>query len=298
MRSVPAGEQRGDREAPHHNTGAASHGAAGGEPDELTATPSGARFLANLAHQLRSPLSSLRVWVDLLGDPAAQASPESMKRLIEGIERATSRLERQITDVLEAGYLEAGTLTFEKSPVDAVQQLVLAVADTDHMARSRNVGIDLNTGEQPVTVVAADSRLRQIFGTFLSNAIKFSPVGGTVAVTVSASPVIAEDPASTVILEPAFDGAAYYFCISTDGPGLDRSLHRDIFRPIHRSAHSSARSAGGSGLGLAIAAGLIRLMQGGTWLRSGTDSGVQFEFSLMKAGGKSPRVTRPDGESI
>lgn len=243
----------------------------------------GVEFLSNLAHQLRSPLSSLRVWVDLLSDPAAIESPDGMKRLVEGIDRATSRLQRQITDVLEAGYLEAGTLTVAVSPVDLTEQLALAVSDMGQAARSRRVGIDLKFGSQPAAVLADPARLRQTIGCFLSNATRFSPVDGTVAVTTGPAARIAGDPLATTVLEPKFNGRAHYICISDSGPGIDPQLHGEVFKPFHRASRKGAHGGGGSGLGLAIAAGLIRLQHGGMWLRSGKSIGAEFEFSLPQA---------------
>ena len=243
----------------------------------------GIEFLSNLAHQLRSPLSSLRVWVDLLSDPAAFENPDSMKRLVDGIDRATTRLERQITDVLEVGYMEAGTLSVETEPVDATEQLLLAVSDTEQAARSRRVAVDLKFGDQFTSVIADSARLRQLIGCFLSNAIKYSPVGGTVTVTTGAAARIARDPAATTVLEPQFEGRAQYVCISDGGPGLDQELHDEVFKPFHKASRKNAYGGGGSGLGLAIAAGLLRLQRGGMWLRSGLNSGADFEFSLSQA---------------
>ncbi len=247
----------------------------------------GVEFLSNLAHQLRSPLSSLRVWVDLLNDPAALASPEDTKRLVEGIDRATSRLERQISDVLEVGYLETGTLTFETSPVDATQQITMAVADADYAARSRRISFDLNFGEQTAVVLSSETRLRQILAALFSNAIRFSPVGGTISVVSGRTPYIADKPKATKVLEPNFpkytDGA-HFICVSNEGPVIPPELHHEIFRPFQRAVRKDAHGGGGSGLGLAIAFGLIKLHGGGIWVHSdpteGQDSGAQFEFSL------------------
>lgn len=251
----------------------------------------GVQFLSNLAHQLRSPLSSLRVWVDLLGDPAALASPEDTKRLVDGIDRATSRLERQISDVLEVGYLEAGTLTFETSPVDATEQVVRAVADAEHTARSRRINFDLDFGDQQAVVLSSEPRLRQILGALFSNAIRFSPVDGTISVTSGSQSRIAANPGVTTVLAPElppFTERAHYICVSNYGPVIPAELHHEIFRPFQRAVGKDAHGGGGSGLGLAIAFGLIKLHGGGIWLRSnpddGPDSGTEFEFSLPEVG--------------
>lgn len=256
----------------------------------------GVDFLANLAHQLRSPLSSLRVWVDLLGDPAALTNPADTKRLVEGIDRATTRLERQISDVLEVGYLEAGTLSFEIAPVDAIEQILRAVSDAEHAARSRRINFDLNFGDQPVTVLSSETRLRQILGCLFSNAIRFSPVDGTISVNAGAKPRIADSPDATIILEPNFSRHSQfaqipeppvqmqYICVSNAGPIIPQELHHEIFQPFQRAVRKDAHGGGGSGLGLAIAIGLVKLHGGGMWLRSdpasGPDSGAEFEFGL------------------
>lgn len=245
------------------------------------------QFLSNLAHQLRSPLSSLRVWVDLLNDPAALASPDDMKRLVEGIDRATSRLERQISDVLEAGYLQAGTLSIETGLVDATEQLALAVSEAEHAARSRRIKIDIKFGDRPAIVTASAPRLKQIIGCLFSNAIRFSPVDGTITVATGSNSRIAGDPATTTILEPQFEGRSHYICVSDSGPGITPELHASVFRPFYRATRKDAHGGGGSGLGLAIALGLLKLHKGGMWLKSGLNEGAEFEVSLPQAGQKA-----------
>ncbi len=255
--------------------GATQDGTASGAENGLSI-----EFLANLAHQLRSPLSSLRVWVDLLGDPGAVAGPDDMKRLMEGIDRATSRLERQISDVLDAGYLETGMLSVETDSIDAMEQLIEAVAGAEHAARSRRISFDLKFGDQPVTILANPDRLHQILCNLISNAVRFSPVGGTITLTTGSTARIAGDSSVTTVLEPRFEGQAHYVCISDTGPGIAPGLHSEVFKPFHRSVPSGTRGGGGSGLGLAIAIGLLKLHLGGMWLRSSVNNGAEFEFSL------------------
>ncbi len=256
----------------------------------------GIDFLANLAHQLRSPLSSLRVWVDLLQDPATLQNPDGTKRLVEGIDRATSRLERQISDVLEVGYLQAGSLSIELGPVDAAEQIALAAAEADFAARSRRINIDLDLEDGNLTVQANEKRLRQIIDCFLSNAIRFSPVEGTVAISAHIRPRIAGTPGATTILEAdETDGRTVYICISNTGPIIPGDLHSDIFLPFQRAVRKDGHGGGGSGLGLTIARGLVELHGGGLWVRSdatkGSDSGADFEFS-MPAGPQERKVSQ------
>ena len=250
---------------------------------ETASNPLGAEFLSNLAHQLRSPLSSLRVWVDLLNDPAALASPADMQRLVEGIDRATTRLERQITDVLEAGYLEAGTLTVSPTPINAFEEIVQAVASTEQAAKSRRVAVRLDLDSHNSTVMADRPRLKQIMVCLLSNAIKFSPVGGSVTVSAGPSAQIAGDSEATTVIEPTFEGRSLYVCVSDSGAGITKILHHEVFKPFYKASRKDAHAGGGSGLGLAIVAGLVGLHHGGIWLRSSPNGGTDIEISLPQA---------------
>jgi signal transduction histidine kinase len=249
----------------------------------------GAEFLSNLAHQLRSPLSSLRVWVDLLKDPSATASLKDLDKLVEGIDRATSRLERQITDILEAGYLEAGTLSITPRPVEMVAQVADAVESVEQSARSRRITVDLRVENGALRVMADPPRAQQVLQALISNAVKFTPVGSTVSVTLSTvrpaehGSIGAGGPVCTWLTEPVTPVRAVYVTVRDGGPGIDPSLHREIFKPFFRASRHGIPGGGGSGLGLAIALGLVRLHGGEMWVKSEPGDGAEFGFSLPAA---------------
>jgi signal transduction histidine kinase len=256
----------------------------------------GAEFLSNLAHQLRSPLSSLRVWVDLLKDPSATASLKDIDKLVDGIERATSRLERQITDILEAGYLEAGTLSITPRPVEMVTQVADAVESVEQSARSRRIAVDLRVEDSALRVMADPPRAQQILRALVSNAVKFTPVGSTVSVTLSTArpaehgAVGESGPVCTWLTEPVTPVRAVYVTVRDGGPGIDPVLHREIFKPFFRASRHGIPGGGGSGLGLAIALGLVRLHGGEMWVKSKPGEGAEFGFSLPAA---SPTASEP-----
>lgn len=254
-------------------------------------------FLSNLAHQLRSPLSSLRVWVDLLKDPSAIKNPADLRKLVDGIDRSTNRLERQITDVLEAGYLQAGTLTISPRPVDLLDAVTEAIAHSEQAARARKVSIGLHAEDTGLMAMADRSRLLQIVESLVSNSIKFSTVGSSVTINISAerpetAPMegsqasVGAGGVSTMVARPEIDGDAVYVTIRDSGPGVEPSLHREIFKPFYRTKRAGAPGGGGAGLGLVIALGLVKLHGGELWLRSDSGEGAEFGFSLPAAPGE------------
>lgn len=256
----------------------------------MAAMGADSEFLSNLAHQLRSPLSSLRVWVDLLKDPSATTGQQDLHKLVDGIDRATSRLERQITDILEAGYIEAGTLSISPQPVEMAPEVINAIESVEQAARSRRITVDLRVEDGIFPVMADTQRVRQVLHSLISNAAKFTPVGGKVGVTISTQrpaghPATDDQPSPrcTWLTEPVTPVMAVYLTVSDGGPGIDPSLHREIFKPFFRASRHGIPGGGGSGLGLAIALGLVRLHGGEMWVRSEPGDGAEFGFSLPAA---------------
>jgi signal transduction histidine kinase len=248
-----------------------------------------AEFLSNVAHQLRSPLSSLRVSVDLLKDPAAVRNLEDVSRLMEAIDRAASRLDRQIKDLLEAGYLQAGTLSVNPRIAPLGPAVTAAVGSVEKLARSRKVALAVNIGPEPLQVIADIERVEQITASLLSNAVKFSPVGSTVSVRVYACPDGPSADADNAGVETTFLtrplGARSYVCVAVhdSGPGVAPTAHRRIFSPFNRGSDNGIAPGGGAGLGLSIALGLVRLNKGAMWVRSSTGMGAEFGFSVPAA---------------
>jgi len=153
-------------------------------------------FVVTLATELRTPISSLRVSFDLLKDPEAiRNNPVESNRLVENIERSIVRLERQASDLLEVGYIHNGNLTLAKEPL-LVSEPVLAAIDISRPAATlRKVAIELEMEPDLPRVITDGLRLTQIVSHLLSNAIKFTPVGGSVVIDLPpiALPLIISD---------------------------------------------------------------------------------------------------------
>ena len=153
-------------------------------------------FVVTLATELRTPISSLRVSFDLLKDPEViRNNPVESNRLVENIERSIVRLERQASDLLEVGYIHNGNLTLAKEPL-LVSEPVLAAIDISRPAATlRKVAIELEMEPDLPRAITDGLRLTQIVSHLLSNAIKFTPVGGSVVIDLPpiALPLIISD---------------------------------------------------------------------------------------------------------
>lgn len=241
-----------------------------------------AGFVITLATELRTPISSLRVSFDLLKDPdAVRNNPEESKRLIGNIERSISRLERQASDLLEVGYINTGSLSLIKQPINMSEPILAAIDISRSSAALRQVAIELEMEPDVPRVVADGFRLTQIMTHLLSNAIKFAPVGESVVISLSSgnddaadnsgnnqSPV-EEDQTESVIVR-----------VTDSGPGIREAHFERIFEPFYRITGEGIEGGAGVGLGLSIVKGLVELHGGRVWVRSTPREHTEFGFSI------------------
>ena len=142
-------------------------------------------FIITLAQELRAPITSLKGSYELLKDPEhIRTNPTETKRLMENVERSILRLERQTSDLLEVGYLRTGSLKLVTQPIDLTEPILAAIDISRPEAVQRQVAIELDLQPELPMVIADCYRLTQVITHLLSNAIKFTPVYGSVVLTV------------------------------------------------------------------------------------------------------------------
>ncbi|MCI0803718.1 MAG: HAMP domain-containing histidine kinase [Chloroflexi bacterium] len=238
-------------------------------------------FIITLAQELRAPITSLKVSYELLKDPnPVRLSAAETKRLLENIERSISRLERQTSDLLEIGYLRSGSLNLITQPVDLTEPILAAIDISRPAAAQRHVAIELDLQPDLPTVFADGYRLTQVMTHLLSNAIKFTPVRGSVVITVETgfsdfdsgaeNRQKTEDPAPDLIIARVID----------HGPGVREAHLELIFEPFYRISGEGIEGGAGVGLGLAIVKGLIELHSGTVWVKSAPGEVTEFGFSI------------------
>jgi signal transduction histidine kinase len=199
-------------------------------------------FLATVSHELRTPLNAVLGWVYLLR--TGKLDQDTSSRGLESIDRNV-RLQAQLTrDLLDVSRALTGKLQVESRPAtlgDAVRQALSAV---ESAARAKGVSVRASVPETPVVVLGDESRLRQIAWHLLTNAIKFTPRGGTVDLLVEGSEAEAR------------------LTVTDSGPGIDPEFLPRIFDRFTQADPSPTRAAGGLGVGLALVRELVELHGG------------------------------------
>jgi two-component system, chemotaxis family, CheB/CheR fusion protein len=231
-------------------------------------------FLATLSHELRGPLHTIALHTDLLLAGAA-GDPDRARSSGQAIARAAEGLERIIGDLLDVSAIVAGKVSLKRKPVD-LRGVVGAALDAVRSAATRK-RVDLSFEHDGVTTVVGDeTRLLQVVGNLVGNAVKFTPTGGTVAVELEQT-----------------DGTAR-IRVSDSGQGIAPDFLPHVFDRFVQADGSNARAHGGLGLGLAIVRDLVRLHGGNVRAESdGPGTGAAFTVELPSA---PRRAARPDTE--
>jgi signal transduction histidine kinase len=217
--------------------------------------------IAMLVHDLRHPLSSLRLIATLLEDEGQP--PDERRHSVETIRRMCTDMSRLVDGVLMASRLEAAVFAVQKSPAEVAAVVEPCLLAFRPIATSRQVTLEWQ-GRGNVPVEIDIGKLRQVVDNLVGNAIKFASRGGRVCLRAWAA-------GERVILE-----------VADDGPGVAPDERAEIFDPYRQGA--SGRASGGTGLGLAIARGIAEAHGGGIEVGASDLGGAAFRLWLPAMG--------------
>jgi signal transduction histidine kinase len=227
-------------------------------------------FVASVNHELKTPLTSLQGYGELLSDGAVSAEEAGPVVLAE-----TARLQRLVGDLMEAGRLDSGTFAVREQTVPLDD--VAAAVQSRFAATAESFGISLEAGHEPAgeaSVLADADRLVQVVSNLTENALRCTPAGGSVRIVVA-------PPALIRVVDT--------------GPGLAEEDLPHAFDRFYLYERCGKDRPVGTGLGLSIVKELTEAMHGTVSVESEVGVGTVFEVELPPACGASPAETTPDG---
>lgn len=228
-------------------------------------------FLANVSHDLRSPLTSIGGYVEAMIDGAVPEDKLSSYLLL--IREQTQRMNRLVSDLLEMARLEAGQVSINPAPYNLTEWVRRLLAGLDPEFMRRSLRFELTGDPDDVWVLADPHRIDQVLSNLLLNAIQFSPNGHKVEVSIVRK-----------------DGHAVV-SVRDEGVGIDRDNLEKIWQRFYKS--DKARSAhAGSGLGLSIVKHVLDLHGSSIRVDSRKGEGSRFSFDLPLA---APPAARSAG---
>jgi two-component system, OmpR family, sensor kinase len=218
------------------------------------------RVLQDLSHELRSPMARLQLILDLA---QRSGTPAAAERYFRQAEQEIARLDRMTGDMLALSRMEGGLPGMERERLDFVELVHDGLRQAALEADARRIRLQWLPAEGPVDVVGSSVLLERALGNLISNAIKYSPEGASVELSVR-----------------AVDGQAE--CLVRDhGHGVPEAELDSLFRPFFRG--SNAAHAEGHGLGLAIAQRVAKAHGGEILARNGDDGGLEVRLQLPLA---------------
>jgi PAS domain S-box-containing protein len=232
------------------------------------ATQMKSKFLASMSHELRTPLNAIVGFSDLLAEQTAGGLNDKQKRFVNHIKQGSSHLLQLINDILDLSKIEAGQLELRCENFRVKDALPEVLSTIRPLAMAKNITVE-DTLEADWAVYADRVRFKQILYNLVSNAVKFTPKGGRIAIDCHQ------------------DENSIRISVTDTGIGIrpeDQAIIFDEFRQVEGTAEANHQ---GTGLGLAITKRLVEQQGGRISVESELDKGSRFIFTLP-AGSTSP----------
>jgi two-component system sensor histidine kinase ResE len=196
-------------------------------------------MLADVSHELKTPLTAMRGYVETLHMSDVDLDPATRQRYFATLARETVRLDRIVKDLLDLARLENGVIAFE-ARLFAIARVFAHVAERhEQEARSRRISITTHVAEEADQVWADPDRLEQVIENLVANALRHTPDGGSIE------------------LRAATDGGVVVLSVVDSGAGISADHVPFVFDRFYKVDAARSNGSGGSGLGLSIAKAIV-----------------------------------------
>ena len=233
-------------------------------------------FLALVSHELRTPMSVVLGWVTVMREQ--RLNPERAANALGAIERNAQILSRLVDDVLDRSRIATGTLKLDRHLISLMTVIRAAVDQMRSRIESAGLTLDLTEPPAEPKILGDSVRLQQVLTNLLTNAVKFTPSGGHISVTVT------QDHSRATVI------------VSDSGAGIPAALLPHVFDPFRQGPQTGGPSSSpGLGLGLAIARDLIEQHEGSiTATSDGPGLGSSFTIALPLAASPARPAGTPE----
>lgn len=216
-------------------------------------------FIGIASHELKTPVTSIKVYAQTLGIRFKKANDHKSAELIDKMDSQLNRLTKLIADLLDVTKIQGGKLQFDLE-VFNFNELVGEI--TEEMQRTTEKHTIIKELSSAIDIYGDKGRIGQVITNLLSNAIKYSP------------------HADKIVISSSVDNNAIIFSVQDFGIGIPEEAQSKVFQRFYRSKNSGMETYPGLGLGLYISSEIINRHNGSFWLESKVGKGCTFSFSL------------------
>jgi signal transduction histidine kinase len=218
-------------------------------------------LLATAAHELKTPLTSIRMAMHLIADERVGCLNDRQQSLLVAARDDSDRLHKIVETLLDMDRIRSGAAMLDLKVVSAQELIRQCVEPHEERLDAKGIALRIEVPQQRIAVRADTKRMKHVFGNILDNAIRYTPAGGTVTVSLHGT-----------------SGTHAQFSISDTGVGIADDAQMRVFERFYRAPGQSGES--GTGLGLAIVREIVEAHGGRVWLESREGRGTTIHFVL------------------
>ncbi|MGC8833216.1 MAG: ATP-binding protein [Armatimonadota bacterium] len=225
------------------------------------------RFLADVSHEMRTPVAAIKGAVEVLNSGAID-DPPARERFMAALEREADRLSALLDDLLDLELIDAGKLVLRPEPVHVRSLVEQAVEELQQRIADKRLAVTIQIPEH-IHMVADAIRMAQVLGNLLDNAVKYTPEGGSIRISAWQ------------------EGDSVYLSVADTGVGIPEEDLPHVFERFYRADKARSRRLGGTGLGLAIVREIVAAHGGRVSVTSSVGQGSTFTVEVPVAGATS-----------
>ena len=232
-------------------------------------------FVSMVSHELKTPMTSLRGYTDLLLSGMTGELTDQQKNFLEIMAANIRRMSQQIQDLTDISRIETGLLHIELAPISFLNVVNETMQTVKGLCDEKEIRVQLELPEELPLIMADKGRMVQVLTNLLSNACKYSPPSTEVSLEFKPRMVPDEE---TGKMQPMV-----CCCVKDQGYGISAEDLEKLFTKFFRADDPNIRQAKGTGLGLSITKGIIELHGGEIWVESQLGHGTSFQFTIPQA---------------
>ncbi|MCF6157269.1 MAG: HAMP domain-containing protein [wastewater metagenome] len=240
-------------------------------------------FISNISHNLKTPLTAIREANELMLDEVAGQVSESQIKLLNIMKESTYRLSMMINDILDISRVEAGLMRYNFQYANIDHIIRKSISELSFLAERKNISFNYTDSASIPEVLLDRVKIAQVIDNIFSNAIKFTPLGGTI--TIKATEIKGSDFSHNMRGGNQINTvrSLVQISISDTGIGIPVEYHKKIFDKFQQVDTKGKSSMKGTGLGLFIARQIIVDHGGDIWVENNRgENGITFHFTLPR----------------